>query len=84
MDQWCNVPTNNPSVAHNPSCGPAAQKFYALNSTGSGAYGPAARKLSAWRCYGEEGLSVNHTVYLGASRCYSSETAQLEWQLCAC
>ena len=35
MDQWCNVPTNNPSLSHNPSCGAKPQKFYALNSTGT-------------------------------------------------
>ena len=35
MDQWCNEPTNNPSLSHNPSCGAKPQKFYALNSTGT-------------------------------------------------
>ena len=35
MDQWCNVPTNNPSLSHNPSCGTKPQRFYALNSTGT-------------------------------------------------
>lgn len=82
MDLWCNVPSNNPSVSHNPSCGPKPQKFYALNATGSSTYGPHAS--SAWRCYGAIGLTPNHTAYLGTSKCYSSETAQLEWQLCAC
>lgn len=40
--------------------------------------------MSAWRCYGAVGLNADHTAYLGKSKCYSSETAELEWQLCAC
>lgn len=74
MDEWCNVATNNPSVSHNPSCGPKPHRFYALKGERSSSYGPAANGTSAWRCYGAVGLSANHTTYLGTSKCYSSET----------
>ena len=82
MDAWCNVPANNPSKEHNVDCRPQVQSFFALDAQASSAYsrdsGPRLR------CYGASTLNPNHTRYEGVGKCYSSETAQLEWQLCAC
>ena len=86
VDQWCNNKTNNPSVTRNTNCGPTHdQKFYARRANASSAYGPTRAGPPAWRCYGASALTgPDHAVYDGTSKCYSSETAELLWQLCAC